>query len=149
MNASNLRGLILTKNKEMEQVLDPRVDEFVKQFKTAIETAYDEGKAYKFAGCKLVGIAIEDVDMENLESIEFDASSWVLGGSETFEKGYGFPTFWEFIDQPYKEWETHELAGQINFEIYDLRYLVTEFEKRGFKCYADIGNFKLIVAFEI
>lgn len=147
--AKDLSNLIQDKNKEMEKVLDRRVDEFVKQFKEAISDAYNNGNGYKYAGCSRVGIAIEDVDLENLKTIEFDACDWILAGSEDFERDHEMMTFWDFINQPYDEWASTNIAGQINFEIYDMRYLVTEFEKRGFKCYIDAPNGKLVVVFEI
>lgn len=149
MYANNLKQLIRSKNNQMKKVLDPRVDELVKQFAEAISEGYDNGKAYKFAGCRHVGISVEDVDLESFQTIKFHACDWVLAGGESFEKDYEMVTFWDFINKPYSEWGISEVCGQRNAGIYDLRYLVSEFEKRGFKCYVDIPNWSLVVAFEV
>ena len=149
MNANDLSKLIQTKNNEMEQVLDPRVDKFVEQFSNAISDTYANGKAYKFAGCSRVGIIIEDVDLDELNTIEFIVDEWILAGGDIFDDTYDMVSYWDFIKEPMDKWSITEVSNHYNAEIYDMRYLVTEFEKRGFVCYVDTGNGKLIVVFEI
>lgn len=149
MYANDLRNLIHKKNDEMKTTLDPRVDVFVQQFHDAIIAVYDNDKGGKYAGCSRIGIAIEYVDKDSLQEISFSVDDWILAGGEKFKEDYQMMTFWEYINQPQDSWPSKEISGLYWNDIYDLRYLVTEFEKRGFECYVDANNFKLIVPFGI
>lgn len=151
MYANALSNLVKNRNKEMMDVLDPRVDKFVEKFHKAIATIYNNGNGGKFAGCKRIGIAIDNVCLETLdaEELEFRVDAWILAGSDNFGEGFEMMTFWDFIDQPQEEWQCGEISGHCWSEIYDMRFLVTELEKRNFKCYVDNANGTLVVAFEV
>lgn len=147
MDANDLLRLINTYNSRTEELFDHCADLFISQARNELEEIYNHGDWTRMVDITQLGISLTRLS-DNFQKFEFDISSgYHMKFGQNMHDEFGFPTFQEFIES--NGYEGFELNGFQCEDILQIQPFYKALKRKGFECYVDTGNYRLVVALNI